>query len=105
MFERVPEGNPDGSSEVLDPASGRASRRVYHIGNGDSVELLRYIGLLEKAPGRESGKELLPLLPGDVERSCADTIALELVTGYRPKANIEQGVDPFEAWFRDCYRV
>lgn len=105
VLERVPEGNPDWSGRVPDPASSRAPWRVYNIGNGDPVELLRYIELLEKALGRETGKELLPLQPGDVEHTCADTTALELATGYRPKVNIEQGVDRFVAWFRDYYRV
>ncbi len=101
---RIPAANPDWSGLDPDPASSSAPWRIYNIGRGQPVELLRYIELMEQALGKTTGKELLPAQPGDVEDTWADISALVADTGYQPAVSIEQGLKLFADWYMDYYR-
>jgi len=103
-LDKIPTGNPAWSGFEPDPASSRAPWKIYNIGNSEPVELLRYIELMEKAFGKSTEKELLPLQPGDVEHTYADIGALQNETGYSPSTSIEQGLQLFADWYRDYYR-
>jgi UDP-glucuronate 4-epimerase len=76
---------------------------LYNIGNHQPVELLYLIELLQKALGRGSRKNLLPMQPGDVEDTVADVAALERDFGFAPATPIEEGVALFVAWYRDYH--
>ncbi|WP_185268632.1 NAD-dependent epimerase [Halopseudomonas xiamenensis] len=102
---RIPEGNPEWSGLKPDPSSSRAPWKVYNIGNSQPVELLHYIEVIEKALGKTTEKELLPLQPGDVEHTYADVTSLQRDTGYQPRFSIEEGVEEFIRWYRDYYRA
>lgn len=102
---RIPEGNPEWSGLKPDPSSSRAPWKVYNIGNSQPVELLHYIEVIEKALGKTTEKELLPLQPGDVEHTYADVTSLQRDTGYQPRFSIEEGVEEFIRWYRDYYRI
>jgi UDP-glucuronate 4-epimerase len=102
-LDRVASANPDWSGLDPDPASSSAPWRIYNIGRGEPVELLRYIELLEQALGKTTSKELLPAQPGDVEETYADIAALTADTGYVPKTSIEQGLGHFARWYMDYY--
>ncbi len=87
------------------PASSKAPYRVYNIGNGSPVELMDFIKAIEKALGKEAKKNLLPLQPGDVPATWADTAALEKDIGYKPSTPIEYGIERFIKWYREFYGV
>jgi UDP-glucuronate 4-epimerase len=90
--------------DTPDPASsGVAPYRIYNIGNEASVELLRYIQVLEECLGRKAVMEMLPLQAGDVPDTEADMSALESAVGYRPAVGVEEGVSRFVAWYREFY--
>ncbi len=101
--ERVASSNPDWSGLEPDPASSSAPWRIYNIGRGEPVELLRYIELLEQALGKTTTRELLPAQPGDVEDTYADIASLTADTGYSPGIAIEQGLQQFARWYLDYY--
>lgn len=73
--------------------------RLYNIGHGSPVELMSFIATLEKYLGREAQKEFLPMQPGDVEITYADTVALERDTGYRAGTDLDTGIKAFAEWF------
>ena len=73
---------------------------LYNIGNNRSEHLMRVIELLEESCGRKADLELLPMQPGDVERTYADINAIAHDLGYAPTTAIEQGVPAFVAWYR-----
>ncbi len=102
-LERIASSNPDWSGLEPDPASSSAPWRIYNIGRGEPVELLRYIELLEQALGKTTSKELLPAQPGDVEDTYADIASLTADTGYSPGTAIEQGLQQFARWYLDYY--
>jgi UDP-glucuronate 4-epimerase len=82
-----------------DPSTSWAPHRLFNIGNAQSEELLDFIGLLERALGREAIKHFEPLQPGDVEATAADTTALETWVGFRPDTPLAEGVERFAAWY------
>jgi len=82
-----------------------APYRIFNIGNHRRVELLDYIRAIEKALGKEAKLELLPMQPGDVRATEANTAALQAATGFQPATPVEEGVRRFVAWYREYYRV
>jgi UDP-glucuronate 4-epimerase len=79
--------------------------RIFNIGNHERVELMRYIRAIESALGMKAKLDLLPMQPGDVQATEADTSALEAATGFRPSTPVEEGVRRFVEWYREYYRV
>lgn len=96
---------PDAAFDPLHPKPNTSSApyRLYNIGNNQPVELLYFIACLEQALGRTAVKKLLPLQPGDVEKTYADVDSLAAAVGFRPDTPIEEGVRRFVAWYRNFY--
>ena len=106
VLDRVPTPDPRWRGDAPDPSSsGVAPYRIYNIGNAKPVELLRYIEVLEQCLGRKAQMEMLPLQPGDVPDTEADTTDLEAAVGGEPVVSVEEGVARFVQWYREYYRV
>ena len=75
--------------------------RLYNIGRGEPVKLMDFIATLEKNFGRVAEKIMMPMQPGDVEVTWADTEALERDIGYKPGITLEEGIARFAEWFRE----
>ncbi|HUJ00434.1 MAG TPA: NAD-dependent epimerase [Usitatibacter sp.] len=103
VIDRPAEPDPAWNGDHPDPATSSAPWRIFNIGNHRRVELMAYIRALEAALGRKAKLELLPMQPGDVRATEADTSALEAATGFRPATPIEEGVRRFVAWYREYY--
>jgi UDP-glucuronate 4-epimerase len=74
--------------------------KIYNIGNNNSVKLLDFILQLEKEIGKEAEKEMLPIQPGDVERTWANVDDLIKDYNYEPKTPITKGVKEFVNWYK-----
>ncbi|MFS7246142.1 NAD-dependent epimerase [Rahnella inusitata] len=101
----IPQAQPDWTVENGSPASSSAPYNVYNIGNNSPVKLTAYISALEKALGTEASKNLLPMQPGDVHETSADTQPLYEAINFKPETTVEQGVQNFVDWYRDFYHV
>lgn len=88
----------DGS---IKPGGSTAPHRIYNLGNNRPEPLLRVVELLEQACGRTAEKQLLPMQPGDVPRTCADIAASTRDLGFAPTTTIAEGVPRFVRWFRE----
>jgi UDP-glucuronate 4-epimerase len=97
--------DPAFDTAAPDPATSWAPHRVFNIGNANPTPLMAYIEALEDALGRRAEKRFLPLQPGDVPATAADTTALEAWTGFRPNTPVREGVARFVAWYREFYGV
>jgi UDP-glucuronate 4-epimerase len=104
-LDHVAQPNPQWSGAHPDPATSNVPWRLFNIGNGTPVELSRYIELIEENLGRKATRELLPLQPGDVPDTWADTTSLTQATGYRPGTPVEVGVKRFIDWYCEYYKV
>lgn len=76
---------------------------LYNIGNSKPVKLLDFIKEIEYHLGIKSIKSMLPMQPGDVNRTWADVEKLKEDFGYSPKINVSEGVKRFIAWYKDYY--
>ena len=88
-----------------DSATSYAPYRLYNIGNNNTVELRRYIEVLEDCLGKKAERNLLPLQPGDVPDTFANVDDLVRDFDYRPSTPIEVGVQRFVDWYLDYYGV
>jgi len=104
-LDHTAEPNPDWDAAKPDPGTSRAPYRIYNIGNQQPVELMRYIEVLEDCLGKKAEKNMLPLQPGDVPDTYADTKALVDDVGYQPATTVEVGVKNFVDWYLDYYKV
>lgn len=92
--------NPDWSSDNPDPATSNAPFRIFNVGNSEPVELDYFIRTLEGLLDKSAIRNDLPLQPGDVLSTSADTSDLEAATGFRPHTSIETGLAKFVDWYR-----
>ncbi len=103
LSDVIPQPNPAWTVETGTPADSSAPYRVYNIGNSQPVKLTTFIGELETALGVKAQMNLLPLQPGDVLETSADTSALEATIGFKPSTELAHGLARFVAWYRDFY--
>ena len=102
---RPPAANPGWDAEKPDPATSAAPWRILNLGASRRVELMRYIEVLEEKLGRKAQINFMPMQPGDVASTEADTAETKAVLGYAPKTSVEEGVGRFVDWYRDYYGV
>lgn len=105
VLDVIPEGNPDWDEQNPDPASSPAPYRIFNIGNQNPTKLMDYIECIEKAIGREAKKDFLPMQPGDVYQTYADSSALAEATGFKPATPLQDGIDRTVAWFREYFKL
>jgi UDP-glucuronate 4-epimerase len=105
IMSRAPKPDPLWDGKSPDPASGRAPFRIYNIGRGKPVELMRFIEILESALGKRAAKNLLPMQKGDVVETFADIDDLKRDTGFEPKVTVEEGIERFVKWYREYHCV
>lgn len=98
----VPPQDSAGEADSLSPV---APFRIVNIGNGAPVGLMDFVEAIEAALGLRAEKRLLPMQPGDVPATWADSGLIEALTGPLPRTDIREGVRHFVTWYRDYYRV
>lgn len=79
--------------------------KIYNIGNNKSIKLLNFIKEIESALGITSHKTLLPMQPGDVEKTWANVDDLITDYDYRPNTPIKEGVKSFINWYKDYFKI
>lgn len=104
-LDQVATANPAWQGDAPDPGTSRAPYRLYNIGAHSPVQLMDFIGTLERCLGHEARKNFLPLQPGDVPDTYADVAALVEDVGYQPKTPIATGIANFVAWYKEYYRI
>ena len=112
----------DGVVRVMQKAPERATGedglplppyKVYNIGNNQPENLLDFVTILQEElvsakvlPGDydfEAYKELVPMQPGDVPVTYADTSALEQDFGFKPSTSLREGLKKFAEWYKGFY--
>ncbi|GIC77294.1 NAD-dependent epimerase [Moritella sp. F3] len=101
----IPTPDSEWKVETGSPATSSAPYRVYNIGHGSPVKLMDYIEALEDSLGIKAKKNFMPMQPGDVYATYADTQDLFDATGYTSKVKVKEGVKAFVDWYRDFYNV
>jgi UDP-glucuronate 4-epimerase len=92
-----------GPNSGPDPAASEAPFRIYNIGNSQPVQLMDFLGELEKCLGVQAHLEMLPAQPGDVQDTWADCSELATQFDYHPDTSLAAGMEKFIHWFKDYY--
>ena len=100
VLARVP-GSAGGSSVSAAPQG--VPYKLYNIGNSSPVRLLDFVETLEALLGRTTPKNFLPMQPGDVPVTYADTADLASDIGFVPATPLRAGLERFVAWYRSFY--
>ncbi|MGW8115513.1 GDP-mannose 4,6-dehydratase [Caproicibacterium sp. NSD3] len=89
--------------------------KIYNIGNNQPENLLNFVDILQQELIRakvlpkdydfESHKKLVPMQPGDVPVTYADTRALEADFGFKPSTSLRDGLRKFAEWYKKFYQV
>lgn len=96
----------EGTIRVLDHVPQAAAcpngvpYQVFNIGCSKPVRLMDFIREIENALGKEANKIFLPMQPGDVYQTNADTAKLEEERGFKPHTTLHEGVAQFIAWYQ-----
>jgi UDP-glucuronate 4-epimerase len=85
---------------ISKPPVGENPNQIFNIGYGSPVNLLEFISILEKNLGIQAKKNYLPMQPGDVPRTWADTNDLQDYISYKPTVALEEGIEVFVKWFK-----
>ena len=99
VLDKVAQPNQDFDPLQPDPQTSTAPFRVFNIGNGNPTPLMDYIGALEEALGITAKKNMMPMQPGDVPATSADTAELFKWVGFAPDTDVRDGVRRFVEWY------
>lgn len=102
---RPPVANGAWDAIAADAATSNAPWRILNLGASRRVELMHYIKVLEAKLGKTATLNLMPMQPGDVVRTEADTTTTKAVLDYVPQTTVEVGVGRFVDWYREYFRV
>ena len=89
--------------------------KIYNIGNNNPENLLDFVQILSEELVRagvlpqdydfDAHKELVPMQPGDVPVTYADTSALEADFGFKPSTSLREGLRKFAEWYKEFYQI
>lgn len=99
----IPQGKADWNPETMDPSYSTAPFRLYNIGNQKPTRLMDYISTIESEVGREARKDFMPMQPGDVYQTFADSTELAKACGFVPKVSLKEGIHKTVRWFKKYY--
>lgn len=102
---KVLENPPKSKEKIEDPSTSVAPYKIYNIGNSAPVKLNDFIDAIEKVLNKKAKRNLMPIQPGDVERTWADVNDLIEDIGYKPETDINIGVSKFVEWYKSFYKT
>ena len=105
VIHKLPEPSPAWNGDKPDCAISYSPYRLYNIGNNTTVDLMRYIEVLEECLGKKAKKNFLPMQKGDVPATCANVDNLAKDVDFKPDTPVETGIHNFVDWYREFYNV
>ncbi len=103
LFDKKASPSSSYISDEPDPSISSAPYRIFNIGNSQPISLMEYITALEDSLGLKACKHYLPLQPGDVPSTSADTSKLKKWIGFKPSTSITDGISRFVSWYLEYY--
>jgi len=103
VMQKIPEPNPQWSSNSPDPGTSYTKYKIYNIGNNNPVQLSDFISEIEKALDKTAIKNYMDIQPGDVPATYADIDDLISDVGFKPSTPLAQGIQRFIDWYKTYY--
>lgn len=105
LIPKIPQPNKSWNGASPDPAISFAPYRLFNIGNHQSVELMKYIEMIEEKLNKKAIKKFLPMQDGDVPEAIADVHDLMQEINFTPSTPIKTGIGKFIDWYLEYYTV
>jgi len=105
VLDQPPLDNERNTKSDPRPSFQTTPHRIYNIGNGSPVKLMDFIEAIEGALGKKAIKDMMPMQPGDLQATWADTTDLFNDFGYRPSTEFRHGVNKFIEWYRSYHKI
>ncbi|MDC1140642.1 NAD-dependent epimerase [Gammaproteobacteria bacterium] len=103
-FHSPPTSDANWDSHNPAPDSSFAPFKIYNIGNGTPITLMKYIELIERYLNKKAHIKYLPLQPGDVVSTESDISSISTNLGYKPSVDVQIGVKNFIDWYLEYYK-
>ncbi len=100
LVPESPTSDPEWNPENPSPSTSSAPYRVLNIGNNAPVKLMDFVKAIEKSLDTNAEIDFKPLQLGDVPATYANANNLEKLVNYRPKKDIQEGVNEFVSWLK-----
>ena len=91
----------EGILGVLCSKNQNSNHEVFNIGNSKPVDLMKFIEEMENQMDKKANLKMMPMQPGDVKMTFADTTKLADSIDYHPNTSLEEGLRTFVAWFKN----
>lgn len=88
---------------LLSELNSEKGYKIYNIGKSRPVKLMDFIEAIEDELGVKAQKEMLPMQPGDVNQTWAETSSLHSDFNYTPTTTVTEGVRHFINWYKSYY--
>jgi UDP-glucuronate 4-epimerase len=104
LLNKQPQPNPDYKLTNPLPSGSTAPYKIYNIGNNNPIKLVDFIEEMEHAFGKQTPKNYLPMQPGDVEKTFADSSSLYNAINFKPATTLRDGIKAFADWYKEYYK-
>ena len=102
---KAAESSENFNRDKPDPSVSFAKHKIFNVGNGNPIKLMKFIELLELSIGKNAKKIFKPMQTGDVIATSANINNLDEWIGYKPKVNLVEGIDKFVKWYKKYFRI
>ncbi len=90
---------------VIESLNTKFDYEIFNLGNNKAVNLLDFVSMLEEKLGIKAKKNMKPMQIGDMYETCADISKSEKMLGFKPKTDIDSGLQKFVDWFKKYYKI
>tara|TARA_Y100001978_G_C23666399_1_gene421443 strand:+ start:401 stop:1441 length:1041 start_codon:yes stop_codon:yes gene_type:complete len=105
VIDKPPTKNQYFDFKTLNPSKSWSPFKVFNIGNSNPINLMSYVKSIEDCLSKKAIINFLPMQPGDVSATSADTHLLEEWINFKPNTSINKGIEKFIEWFINFYSV
>ena len=103
VIKKPPKKDNTFDKNKADPSKSWGAYKIFNIGNSQPVALMDFIDEIELSLNLKAEKIFMPMQPGDVKETFADTKKLEQWIDYKPNTTIKEGIREFINWYKDYY--
>lgn len=103
VLDRPPANEDNNDLSKFNSLINNAPFKIFNIGNGNSVSLIKYVNTLEKTLGIKAKINFMDIQKGDVGITQADNSSLDEWVGFKPFTSIDKGIKNFVDWYKKFY--
>ena len=102
-MNKIPKSDNNYDQTNPKASSSWAPHKIFNIGNSKTINLLKFIEVIEEVIKKKAIKNFLPMQKGDVISTLADTNLLDKWIDFKPSTELKSGIEKFVKWYKDYY--